>query len=79
MIYVNWMAIWNFYRVFGIAIFFVAFTIRCIGIERKVNGIKKVGNIGLAITTPLIILALLEAIGINETLPVLGFALYDFF
>ena len=78
MIYVNWMAIWNFYRVFGITFFFIGIVLRCIGREREVNGIKKVGNIFLALTTPLIILALLEAVGINETLPVLGFALYDF-
>lgn len=79
MISVNWMAIWNFYRVFGIAIFFVGIVLRCVGRERKADCVKKAGNVLLAITTPLIILALLETIGINESIPVLGFSLYDFF
>lgn len=79
MINVNWLAIWNFYRVFGIAIFIVAFTVRCIGLERKVKWIKKAANIVLILTTPVIVLALLEAIGLNETIPIIGFSLYDFF
>ena len=79
MLYVNWTAVFNIYRVFGIAVFLLAFILRCVGKERKVKGLVKVSNILLIITTPLIVLALLEAIGLNERIPVLGFSLYDFF
>lgn len=79
MINVNWMALFNIYRVFGIAVFLMAFLLRCIGKERKVKGLVKIANVLLALTVPLIVLAFLETIGINETIPVLGFSLYDFF
>ena len=77
--FINWMALWNIYRVFGITVFFLAIILHCIGKERKVKGFQKIAKVLLIITVPLIILAFLEAIGINEVLPVLNFALYDFF
>ena len=77
--FINWMALWNIYRVFGITVFFLAFVLHCIGKERKVKGFQKIAKILLILTIPVIILAFLEAIGINEILPVLGFSLYDFF
>ena len=78
MIYVNWMALFNIYRVFGIAIFLMAFVLRCIGKERKVKGFVKIANILLVLTVPLIVLAFLETIGNKETIPVIVFSLYDF-
>lgn len=77
--FINWMALWNIYRVFGITVFILACILHCIGKERKVKGFQKIAKVLLIITVPLIILAFLEAIGINEVLPVLNFALYDFF
>ena len=77
--FINWMALWNIYRVFGITVFFLAIILHCIGKERKVKGFQKIAKLLLIITTPVIILAFLEAIGLNEMLPVLGFSLYDFF
>ena len=77
--YINWMAIWNIYRMFGITVFFLAIILHCIGKERKVKGFKKIAKILLILTIPVIILAFLEAIGLNEILPVIGFSLYDLF
>lgn len=77
--YINWMALWNIYRMFGITVFFLAIILHCIGKERKVKGFKKIAKILLILTIPVIVLAFLEAIGINEILPVIGFSLYDLF
>ena len=77
--FINWMALWNIYRGVGRTVFILACILHCIGKERKVKGFQKIAKVLLIITAPLIILAFLEAIGINEVLPVLNFALYDFF
>ncbi len=79
MIYINWAALYNIYRTFGIAVFVIGMLIRTVGKARKAKILEKAGNVIIAITFPLIVLAFLEAIGINEMLPVLGFSLYDFF
>ena len=50
MITVNWMALFNIYRVFGIAVFLMAFLLRCIGKQRKVKGFVKIANVLLALT-----------------------------
>lgn len=79
MIYINWMALYNLYRVFGIAIFIAGFTISMVGKNRKAKSVQKAGKIMMLITLPLIVLAFLEAIGLNTRFPVLNFSLYDFF
>lgn len=79
MIYVNWMALYNLYRIFGIGIFIAGFTIRLVGKNRKAKSVEKAGKIMMILTIPLIVLAFLEAIGLNTRFPVFNFSLYDFF
>ena len=43
--FINWMALWNIYRVFGITVFFLAFVLHCIGKERKVKGFQKIAKL----------------------------------
>lgn len=77
MIYINWMALWNIYRIFGITAFILGWLLRTVGRARKSKFVKRVGNILIIITIPLIVLALLEAIGVNDKYPVLNFRLYN--
>ena len=53
MIYVNWMALYNLYRIFGIGIFIAGFTIRLVGKNRKAKSVEKAGKIMMILTIPL--------------------------